>query len=205
MKSDPPRGRVGPDVGEAARAVSQGGLVVYPTDTLYGLGARFDDEEAVRRVFEVKRRPLDQPLSLAVAVAKDVERYAEVTPLGRRLLGLLPGPLTVVLRKRPVVPDVLTGGQDAVGLRVPDHVVCQQLLRKTGPLTSTSANGHGEPDPTTLPQARRAFGDRVDYYLAGGTPVRGVPSTLVDARGRVPKILREGVLSAAQIREFLHE
>lgn len=190
-------------VWEAARALRSGGIVVYPTDTLYGLGAPVRDPAAVRRVFLAKHRPPDQPLSIAVAEPAAVAQVAQVTPLARRLLRLLPGPLTLLLEKTPAVPDVVTGGQPTVGVRVPDHPVCLDLLRRAGPLTATSANLHGRPDPTTIEEARTALGDRVDYYLASPSPLLGAPSTLVDCRGAEPRVLREGILSEARLRELL--
>lgn len=191
----------GTGVPEAARVLDQGGLVVYPTDTLYGLGARVDRPEAVRRVFAAKRRPWDQPLSVAVADPAMIEHVAEVTPLARSLFRFLPGPLTLVLQKRPAIPDLVTGGAPTVGVRVPDHPVCLDLLRRAGPLTATSANVHGQADPRTIDDARRSLGDRVNYYLASSSPPSGVASTLVDARGRRPRILRTGALRESEIRE----
>jgi len=192
-----------PDVDEAVRVLEAGGLVVYPTDTLFGLGARIGDPTAVARVFDVKRRPRGQPLSVAVATVDDLERYAHVTPLAKRLYGLLPGPLTIVLEKRSTVPDVVTGGRSDVGLRIPDHPVALELLRRVGPLTCTSANLHGHDDPASLAGAQMELGDRVDYYVPSPTPLLGAASTLVDARGVTPRVLRAGAVVADQIRRCI--
>lgn len=191
------------DVEAAARVVVGGGIVVYPTDTLYGLGAGIHHAAAVRRLFDVKDRAPDQPLSVAVADPGNVTEVAVLTPLARRLLRLLPGPVTFVLEKLPTVPDAVTGGESTVGVRVPDHDVARALLRRTGPLTATSANRHGAQAPSTLMQARDQLGDRVDYYLGSPTPLLGAASTLIDARGESPRILRRGAVGEDRIRECL--
>lgn len=192
-------------VAEAARVALRGGLVVYPTDTLYGLGASLRNETAVRRVFAAKGRPLDEPLTIAVASVGEIDRYAVATPLARRLFGFLPGPLTLVLERRPAVPDVVTGGETSVGVRVPAHPTGLALLRAAGPLTATSANLHGRPDPSTVEEAQAQLGERADFYLTSPTPLLGAASTLIDARGPVPRILRRGALSDERIREHLRE
>lgn len=192
-------------VDEAVERLRAGGIVAYPTDTLLGLGAMVTRPEAVQRVFAVKGRPRDQPLSIAVASPDTIQRYAVVTPLARRLFALLPGAVTLVLERRPSVPDVVTGGAPGVGVRVPNHRTALELLSKAGALTATSANRHGVPEPATLEDARAQLGDRVDYYLASPTPLLGVASTLVDARGATPHILRAGAVTDGQIRECLRE
>lgn len=190
-------------VAGALRALDEGGIVVYPTDTLWGLGARLDRPQALRKVFSSKDRPLDQALSVAVANADDIARYALVTPLARSLFALLPGPLSIVLDRLPTVPDIVTGGGPSVALRVPAHETALELLSKSGPLTCTSANRHGHIDPRTLEEARQQLGDRADYYLEAASPPTGAASTIVDARQAAPKILRPGALSERRIREHL--
>jgi len=187
----------------AAQAVERGGVVVYPTDTLWGLGASIEDTAAVERVFRLKQRPLSEPLSVALPGVRQITNYAELTEAGAKLTKLLPGPLTIVLRKRRAVPNVVTGGRDHVGVRVPDHKDCLQLLARTGPLTSTSANLHGAPEPRTLDDVRTAFGNHVDFYLEGDSPPTGIASTIVDARSDSVKILRMGALSESRIRQIL--
>lgn len=190
-------------VDDASVAANRGGVIVYPTDTLWGLGARIDHEMAVRRVFELKRRPATEPLSIALAGVQHIGRYAVVTDAAKRLFSAMPGPLTIVLRKRATVPDLVTGGRDHVGLRVPDHPDCLALLRSTGPLTSTSANRHGGPDPRSLEEVRRLFGDGVDFYLAAPIRPKGAASTVVDARSDSVRILRSGAIRESRIQELL--
>lgn len=190
-------------IDEAAAALARGGIVAYPTDTLWGLGASIRDERAVRRLYEIKQRPLDLPMSIAVADVTQIDQYAVVTPTARRLFELLPGPLTLVLERRSTVPSIVTAGRNEVGVRVPGHAECLDLLSRTGPITSTSANLHGRPEPKTLAEVRDTFGDRVDYYLEAGSAPTGAASTIVDARSEPLRFIRSGVLSESRIRQAL--
>ena len=182
----------GTTTARAAAAIERGELVVYPTETVYGLGADALDPAAVERVFEAKGRDRADPISLAVPTAEAAREYVSVSEREREFMAaFLPGPVTVVAAKRPVVPDVLTAGADRVGIRVPDHPVATRLLRAVAPLTATSANVSGRPsvtDPADLDPAIRAAASVV---LDGGVTA-GTGSTVVDvARG---EIHREGPL-----------
>jgi L-threonylcarbamoyladenylate synthase len=189
-------------IDQAAVAIQNGGVIAYPTDTLWGLGASITHAKAVRKVFDLKKRPLDQPLSIAVASVADIERYAIVTPTARKLFELLPGPMTLILEKRAMVPSILTGGRTEVGIRVPAHDDCLRLLRQTDAITTTSANLHDGGEPTSLAQVRATFGDQVDFYLESGTAPAGQPSTIVDARSSPFRIVRTGALSESRIRKL---
>lgn len=189
-------------IDDAVETVLRGGVLVYPTDTLWGLGALTDNEQAVRRVFQLKQRPFTEPLSIAVGSTDDISDYAYLTSAARRLFPLLPGPLTIVLEKRDTVPDIVTGGQRTVGVRVPGHPECLELLAETGAITSTSANLHGGPEPKTVEEARDIFGERVDFYLQAGSTPLGRPSTLVDATVEPVRIIRSGAIRDARIREL---
>lgn len=177
----------------AARVLARGALVVYPTDTLYGLGARATSEVAVARLLLAKARPADQPISIAVSSTEEVEPWARLTPRSRGWVRrLLPGPVTVLLpasqaaRRRLAAP--ILGAEGTVGLRVPDHPAARALARLVGPITCTSANRHGEPAATTIAAARRAFGPAVGCYLAAGPPPSGRPSMIVDLTGASPSV-----------------
>lgn len=189
-------------IDDAAEAVLRGGVIVYPTDTLWGLGAMIDDEAAVRRVFELKKRPFTEPLTIAVGSTDEIADYAFVTPAARRLFPLLPGPLTMVLEKRDTVPDLVTSGGKTVGIRVPGHPECLELLGEIGAITATSANLHGGPEPVILDDVRAIFGNRVDFYLDVGSKPLGRASTLVDATVEPVRILRLGAIRDARIREL---
>ncbi len=164
----------------AAAAVDRGQLVVYPTETVYGLGGDALDSEAIERVFAAKGRKRDDPLSLGVPDVEHALDYVEASATERAFMErFLPGPVTVVLEKRDVVPDELTGGRDRVGIRIPDHTAAQSLLARTGPLTATSANVSGRPSITDLADLDPEIEDAAAVVLDGGvTP--GTASTVVD-------------------------
>ncbi|MFB6086370.1 MAG: L-threonylcarbamoyladenylate synthase [Halodesulfurarchaeum sp.] len=193
-------GAEGGAIFRAADAIERGELVVYPTETVYGLGADALDPKAIERVFQAKGRDRDDPISLAAPTAEAALEYVSTSERSRAFMDeFLPGPVTVVAAKRANVPDMLTAGGDRVGIRVPDHPVALDLLRTVAPLTATSANVSGRPsvtDPADLdPEIRSAAAVVLDGGETGGTG-----STVVDVeRG---KIHREGPL-AAEIADWL--
>ncbi len=183
---------MGPPVAIAARAIRSGELVVYPTDTLLGLGASATDPAAVRRLGQVKQRPEGQPISVAVSSLADLEAWADLGPPGLRFARLhLPGPYTLLARPsrrgRRALATALFGPDGSVGFRLPDHPVARELARRAGPITATSANVHGRPPCRTVPEARRTFGRDVAVYLAARPPGSGQPSQLVDLRHGTPR------------------
>jgi len=188
---------------EAALSVlRREGVVAYPTDTLYGLGANAFSLRAVRRVFETKGRRADMALPLLLADASDVDRVAiDIPPLARALAERFwPGPLTLVLRRASTIPDLVTGGRGTVAVRVPDHPVPRALARGLGaPITGTSANPSGGPDPRTAEDVRRGLGALVDYVIDGGPAPVGRPSTVLDLTGPEPRVLRQGALDATTL------
>ena len=178
------------ELAAAADAIRDGGPVVYPTETVYGLAADALDTDAVAGVFDAKGRSRDDPLSFAFPDWEDALAYVRVDETEREFMAeFLPGPVTVVCEKREGVPDVLTGGRDRVGVRVPDHEVALALLERVAPVTATSANRSGQPSVTDPGDLDPAFVDGVDAVLDGGETA-GTESTVVDvARG---EILRRG-------------
>jgi len=187
----------------AAGIILGGGLVVYPTDTSYGLGASALDRGAVERVYRVKRRPPTKPIHVVVSDLGMVERYAHVGVGARRLAGRFwPGPLTLVLRKREGLSDALSPG-GTVGFRVPDHPVALALVRRAGvPITATSANLTGRPDPYTVEEVLGYFGGAVDLYLDAGRLPRRSPSTVVDLTRHPPRVLREGPVPRDEVERL---
>ncbi len=178
-------------IGNASRIIIGGGVVVYPTETVYGLGASALDDQAVLRVFQIKRRPLIKPIFLAVSSIEMLEKVAVISQADLALLGqLLPGPVSVLVKKRSIVPDVLTAGSSMVGIRFPDHEVALRIIDQAGPITSTSANRTGAPSPISAAEVSREIAERVDMVLDGGKCKYAQPSTLLDLASR--KILREG-------------
>ncbi|WP_281194384.1 L-threonylcarbamoyladenylate synthase [Halorubrum sp. F4] len=179
----------------AADAVASGGLVVYPTETVYGLGADALDASAVERVFETKGRDRDDPLSLGVASVDAALGHTRPTALATAFMrAFLPGPVTVVVERDPAVPDVLTGGRDRVGVRVPDHPIARVLLEETGPLTATSANVSGNGSVTRVADLDERVRDRAAVVIDGGE-TSGAESTVVDPEHG--EIHRRGAMAGA--------
>ncbi len=182
---------------QAGKLLQQGQLVVFPTETVYGLGANALDAAAVQRIFDAKGRPADNPLIVHVASAEAAKRLVrEWTPMADRLArAFWPGPLTLVLPRDPKVPDAVTAGLDSVAVRVPAHPLAQAVLRAAGvPVAAPSANSSGRPSPTTAQHAESDLGDKVPLYLDGGPATVGLESTVVSLLGDKPAILRLGAL-----------
>jgi L-threonylcarbamoyladenylate synthase len=178
---------VGNDVDRAAEIVKNGGVIAYPTETVYGIGALATNVDAIRRVYEIKKRPLKQPLSIAVSSMEMLESVAKVECVDF-ILKFLPGPVAVILKKKKnVFPDILTSGSKYVGIRWPEDPTALALIQKTGPIVSTSANLHGEKDPVSADEIKIA----VDYVLDGGKSKYGAPSTIVDLHEYT--VVRKGV------------
>ena len=190
----------------ALEILRQGGLVCFPTDTVYGVGAHGFQEEAIRRIYQAKERPLEKAIALLLASEEQVEQVsAGLTPAGRRLAERYwPGALTLVLPRRPEVPAVLSPGRATVAVRIPDHPLTLHLIRMLGaPLAATSANRSGHPDPVTAEDVVRELGDRVDLILDGGRCPGGVPSTVVDLTTDPPAILRAGPIPEEELAKVL--
>jgi L-threonylcarbamoyladenylate synthase len=195
-----------PDIARAAEVLRRGGLVAVPTETVYGLGADARNELAVRRIFAVKGRPSTHPLIVHVASLDEARAWAaELPPSAERLArAFWPGPLTLVLRRSALASDAVTGGQDTVGLRVPDHPLTLALLEAMGSgIAAPSANRFGRVSPTTAQHVRDELGDDVDEVLDGGPSRVGVESTIVDVTGEPPRLLRPGGVPTEDIERVL--
>jgi L-threonylcarbamoyladenylate synthase len=180
---------------EAARLLCEGQLVVFPTETVYGLGANALDPHAVARIFAAKGRPADNPVIVHVASALAAQKLvSDWPPMADRLArAFWPGPLTLVLPRAAHVPDAVSGGLASVAVRVPAHPVAQALLRASGvPIAAPSANTSGRPSPTTAQHAEADLGDQVALYLDGGPTEIGLESTVVSLLGPEPVLLRPG-------------
>jgi L-threonylcarbamoyladenylate synthase len=202
--------RIEPATPEAiARAVARlraGELVAFPTETVYGLGARADDPAAVRRIFAAKGRPADHPVIVHLPDASHASRWARELPDGARKLAAAfwPGPLTLVLPRAALVSDVVTGGQDSVGLRVPAHPVARALLAGFGDgVAAPSANRFGRISPTTAQHVAEDLGDAVSMILDGGACAVGIESTIVAFAGAEPALLRPGGVPVAELARVL--
>jgi L-threonylcarbamoyladenylate synthase len=188
----------------AVSVLQQGGLVAFPTDTLYALGAHAFIDKGVRRVYQVKRRPLEMALPLLLANAADMEKVAVHVPqvawdLAERFW---PGALTLVLHKGTSVSSLVTAGKATVAVRVPNHPLALKLIKATGaPLTGTSANRSGESDPVTAEEVRQQLGKEVDVILdEGACPLEGA-STIVDVTLDTPRVVREGAIPTSLLAQ----
>ncbi|WP_245769721.1 L-threonylcarbamoyladenylate synthase [Streptomyces indicus] len=194
------------DIEKAAEVLRAGGLVALPTETVYGLGADAENPGAVKRIFEVKGRPPSHPLIVHIADAAQLDDWVRTVPEPARLLAehFWPGPLTLVLQRGPRVPLEATGGLETVAVRVPDHPDALALLSAFGGgVTAPSANRFGSVSPTTADDVRAELGDAVDFVLDGGACQVGVESTIVDATGETPVILRPGGVTREALEEVL--
>ncbi|MBI3784240.1 MAG: threonylcarbamoyl-AMP synthase [Deltaproteobacteria bacterium] len=188
-----------PEVGSAARILAAGGIVVYPTETLYGLGADALNLQALERLVRLKGREPGKPISVLVSDTTMLSLLvADIPPLARRLMQRFwPGPLTIVFAASASVPEALSGGSGGIGVRVSSHPVATALVRALGkPLTTPSANPAGQPPPVTIAEARGYFGKGVDEYLDGGRLPGEPASTVVDVRQGL-RVVREGAVPAS--------
>lgn len=184
---------------EAVAALDAGALVVLPTDTLYALAADALDDDAVAEVFRAKGRAADQALPVCVSGWEDLGHVATASPLARRLAERFwPGPVTLVVRAKPWLPEALTAGGETVAVRAPAHPFARAVASRFGPFTLTSANRSGAPAPADVRAAVAQLGGAARVYVDGGT-LGGVASTLVDCTGATPRVLREGAVPAAEV------
>jgi L-threonylcarbamoyladenylate synthase len=184
----------------ALEILQKGGLVAFPTDTVYGLGALAFDGKAVESIYLAKDRPIEKALPVLIGDNADLEKITDVvTDVVRRLASRFwPGPLTVIVPKKPTLPEAVSA-TGTVGVRIPDHHVARALLRSSGPMAVTSANISGQPSPSTAQEVFEQLNGRIELIMDGGKTPSGVPSTLVDCTGSEIKVLREGPISLEQI------
>jgi L-threonylcarbamoyladenylate synthase len=190
---------------EAAREVAAGNLVVYPTETVYGIGADIFNEVAVKNLFIAKNRPFDMALSVAVSDRKMMESIAVLDDNADKLIkAFLPGPLTIIIEKRPSVPDLVTSMSKKVGIRIPDHPAAIELIKRTGPIVATSANLHSHPDATDIDSAVKDLGSAVSMYIDAGPSKLKRPSTIVWIMNGEVEIVRQGAITIKEIEDVLN-
>jgi L-threonylcarbamoyladenylate synthase len=191
-------------VEKGASILQKGGVVAFPTDTVYGLGASIGIDSAVEKVYRIKERPRHMALPLLLADLSQLETVASSIPASARLLAdkFWPGPLTLVLLKSDAVPDIVSGGGKTIAVRIPDHPIPTSLARGIGTaIVGTSANLSGQPSALTAAEAREQLGDKVDFIIEGDCP-GGRESTVVDLTGETPVILRPGAISTEALRQL---
>lgn len=187
---------------KAVKQIKDGEVVAFPTETVYGLGADANNRDAVAKVFRLKGRPADNPLIVHIAEFDQLYDFASEVPEAARKLAeaFWPGPLTMVFPKKPEVLDIITGGLPTVAIRMPDHPVALDLIRKAGPLVAPSANKSGRPSPTKADHVKADFGDKV-YVLDGGACKLGLESTVIRVDHNEITVLRPGHIEERQIEE----
>lgn len=194
------------EINQAVAILRAGGLVAIPTETVYGLGADASNEAAVKRIFQAKERPYSHPLIVHIANPAQLTDWArEISPSAWKLANAFwPGPLTLILKKQPHVLDVVTGGQDTVGVRIPAHPIAQAVLTAFGGgVAAPSANKFTHVSPTTAAAVQEELNDKVDLILDGGDCTVGLESTILDMTGATPVILRPGMITAQAISDVL--
>ena len=194
------------DIAKAKALLEKGSLVAIPTETVYGLAGNALDVSAAAKIFTVKDRPQFDPLIVHVAGIEDAKKYTAEFPEQARLLAenFWPGPLTLLLKKKTIIPDIVTSGLDTVGIRCPDHPLTLELLRSLKfPLAAPSANPFGYVSPTTPLHVNDQLGDKIDYILDGGPCQVGIESTIVGFEDHVPVIYRMGGLSLENIQDVI--
>jgi L-threonylcarbamoyladenylate synthase len=194
------------EVRRAAEILRAGGLVAFPTETVYGLGADASNAKAIARLYAVKGRPADHPVIVHFASAEDAFSFSKNVPEAAKKLAAAfwPGPLTLILQRSEKAKDFVTGGQPSVGIRVPSHPIAQQLLKAFGgAIAAPSANRFGRISPTTAAHVHEDLGKDVDLVLDGGPTEVGIESTIVDLSGDAAVLLRPGRISQAQLQAIL--
>ena len=191
---------------EAGKLIKEGKIVIFPTETVYGIGTNGLDEKAVRKLYEVKQRPLNKPISLLVANIEMVNMIAkDITETEYKIMkNFFPGPLTIILKKKEIVPNIVTADKDTVGIRMPRGEIARKLVKLAGvPIAAPSANISGEPSGTNLQEIMRKFEGKVDYCIDGGNSELGLASTIVQVINEKPIILRQGSITFEQINKIL--
>lgn len=196
-----------PLLSEPAACLANGGLVAFPTETVYGLGSDALNEEAARKIYAAKGRPSDNPLIVHIAAVEDMEKLAYPNAKAYALAeSFWPGPLTLVLPKKGVVPDSTTGGLDTVALRMPAHPAALELIRQSGVyVAAPSANTSGRPSPTMASHVAEDMTGKVEYIIDGGPVGIGIESTIVDVCGETPAILRPGFITKDMLEQIIGE
>ncbi|RJS49758.1 MAG: threonylcarbamoyl-AMP synthase [Methanobacterium sp.] len=184
-----------PDKEKTARAIEvlkQGGIVLYPTDTIYGLGVDINNENAIKKLYSLKKRPFNKPVSICISDVAEMSKFAHINPgIQKTVSKLLPGPFTIILKKKSSISSLLTAGSEKIGIRIPDINLCHDLCLEF-PITSTSANISGLNPEKSIEGIRYQLGDKIDLILNAGPLKNNQPSTVIDFTLNPPQILRQG-------------
>ncbi len=187
---------------EPAEIIRSGGIVIFPTETVYGIGANGLDEKAVDKLYKVKNRPLNKPISLLVSNMEMIEKITKnISNKEYKLMNkFFPGPFTIILKKKNIIPDIVTSGGDTVGIRMPSGEIARKLVEYANvPIATPSANISGKPSGTNIDSIIRDFEGKVDYIIDGGESKIGIASTIVQVVNEEIHILREGIISRENV------
>jgi len=188
----------------AAEIIRKGGLVAFPTETVYGLGADALNPDAVRRIFEVKQRPADNPLIIHVSNLEQIEKVAHLNEVARKIIDeFFPGPIAVIMEKRDIVPYITTGGLEKVAVRMPENTVALKLIEKSGVLAAPSANIAGKPSPITAEHVLEDLEGKIEAVIDSGETEKGIESTVVDTTVYPAKILRPGPVTVEMLEDIV--
>jgi L-threonylcarbamoyladenylate synthase len=198
--------RLKKQINDAIVVVKNGGVVAYPTDTVYGLGTNIFSAKAIERIFEIKGRLKGMALPLLVSSREQIRQLVTIVPPAAWLLiyNFFPGALTIILNKSSAVPDIVTGGGKTIAVRIPDHHIPVALIKGLGqPIVGTSANLSGHPSALTAEEVRMQLGDKVDMIIDGSACPGGIESTVVDLSGKKPVIRRLGAITLEQLQQTI--
>lgn len=187
---------------EIGNIIKNGGIVVFPTETVYGIGTNALNENSIKRLYKIKKRPLNKPISLLVSNMDMVNQIAnDISKKEYELMKrFFPGPFTIILKKKDIVPNILTANTDTVGVRMPDNEIAKKLIEYAGvPIATSSANISGKESETNLKNIIEIFNNKVDYFIDGGESNLGIPSTIVKVIDDIPYILRKGSITEEQL------
>ncbi|MDY5306494.1 L-threonylcarbamoyladenylate synthase [Fusobacterium gastrosuis] len=193
------------------RKLLEGALLIYPTDTVYGLGAVIDNEESLKKIYEAKSRAFSSPLIALVSSVDKIEKIAHIDEKNKKMVKELaknfwPGALTIILKKKDIVPGIMVSNGDTVGIRIPDLKISLDIIEMAGGiLATTSANISGEPSPRSYAELTDEIKSRVDIVIDGGECKIGEVSTIIDLTKSIPKILRKGAISTEEIKKIIGE
>ena len=189
-----------------AKIIKEGGIVIFPTETVYGIGTNGLDKEAIKRLYEIKQRPLNKPISLLVSNIEMVNQVAKnISKLEYKIMqNFFPGSLTIILEKKDIVPDILTANTNTVGIRMPSGEIARKLIEYAGiPIATPSANISGKPSGTNIKDIQKDFEGKVDYFIDNGESKLGIPSTIVRVINNEVHILRHGSISKEEINNIV--
>ena len=189
-----------------AKIIKEGGIVIFPTETVYGIGTNGLNKEAIKKLYEVKQRPLNKPISLLVNNIEMVNQVAKnISKLEYKIMqNFFPGPLTIILEKKDIVPDILTANTNTVGIRMPSGEIARKLIEYAGvPIATPSANISGKPSGTNIKDIQKDFEGKVDYFIDNGESKLGIPSTIVRVINNEVHILRHGSISKEEINNIV--